>query len=81
MTKIIVARRRIDAGSGTLAPMPTHAVDHVRTRTPAGTLARNTDAVEAVLRRREGEGFRLVSAVPETDNGDLVGVLLLFVRD
>jgi len=61
--------------------MPSHAVDHVRTRTPAGTLARNVPAVEDVLRRREAEGFRLVSAVPEMDDGDLVGVLLLFVRD
>lgn len=61
--------------------MPTHAVEHVRTRTAAGTLARNLDAVEEALRRREAEGFRLVSTVPETDNGDLVGVLLVFVRD
>lgn len=61
--------------------MPEHAVDHVRTRTPAGTLARNVPEVEATLRRREAEGFRLVSAVPETDNGDLVGVLLLFARN
>ncbi len=61
--------------------MPEHAVEHVRTRTPTGTLARNTEAVEAALQRREAEGFRLVSAVPETDNGDLVGVLLLFARN
>lgn len=61
--------------------MPTHAVDHVRTRTPTGTLGRNVPLVEEVLRRREQEGYRLVSAVPDTDNGDLVGVLLLFVRD
>lgn len=61
--------------------MPEHAVEHVRTRTPTGTLARNTGAVEDALRRREAEGFRLVTAVPETDNGDLVGILLLFARD
>ena len=61
--------------------MSTHAVDYVRTRTPSGTLSRNLPAVEEVLRRREEEGFRLVSAIGETDNGDLTGVLLLFVRD
>jgi hypothetical protein len=58
-----------------------HAVDYVRTRTPSGTLSRNVDAVEQALRRREAEGYRLVAAVPETDNGDLTGVLLLFVRE
>jgi hypothetical protein len=57
-----------------------HAVEYVRTRTPNGTLSRNLPAVEEALRRREEEGYRLVSAVPETDNGDLAGVLLLFVR-
>ena len=61
--------------------MPEHAVEHVRTRTPTGTLARNTEAVAAARQRREAEGFRLVSAVPETDNGDLVGILLLFARN
>lgn len=61
--------------------MPEHAVDHVRTRTPAGTLARNVPEVEAVIRRREADGFSLVSAVPETDNGDLVGILLFFCRN
>ncbi len=66
---------------GRLRVMPEHAADHVRTRTPTGTLARNVPLVEDVLRRREAEGFRLVSAVPDTDNGDLVGVLLLFARD
>lgn len=66
---------------GRLRAMPEHAVDHVRTRTPTGTLARNVPLVEDVLRRREAEGFRLVSAVPDTDNGDLVGVLLMFARD
>ena len=53
----------------------------MRTRTPSGTLSRNLPAVAEALRRREEEGFRLVSAVGETDNGDLTGVLLLFVRD
>ena len=57
-----------------------HAVEYVRTRTPSGTLARNLPLVEEALRRREEEGFRLVSAIGETDNGDLAGVLLLFVR-
>ena len=33
------------------------------------------------LRRREADGFRLVSTVPDLHNGDLVGVLLLFVAD
>jgi len=57
-----------------------HAVDYVRTRTPSGTLSRNLPAIEEVLARREAEGYRLVSAVGETDDGDLTGVLLLFVR-
>ena len=57
-----------------------HAVEYVRTRTPSGTLARNVPLVEEALRRREEEGYRLVSAIGETDNGDLAGVLLLFVR-
>lgn len=61
--------------------MPTHAADYVKTRTPSGTLGRNLPAIEEVLRRREQEGYRLVSAVGETDDGDLTGVLLLFVRD
>ena len=61
--------------------MAEHAAEYVRTRTPSGTLSRNLPAVEEALRRREDEGFRLVSAVGETDDGDLTGVLLLFVRD
>ena len=61
--------------------MDEHAVEYVRTRTPAGTLIRNVGAVEEALRRREAEGYRLVSAVGETDDGDLVGVLLLFARE
>jgi hypothetical protein len=61
--------------------MPTHAAEYVKTRTPSGTLGRNLPAVEEALRRREAEGFRLVSAIGETDSGDLTGVLLLFVRD
>ena len=61
--------------------MAEHAVEYVRTRTPSGTLSRNLPAVEEALRRREADGYRLVSAIGETDNGDLTGVLLLFVRD
>ncbi|HEX8123036.1 MAG TPA: hypothetical protein VF549_17430 [Solirubrobacteraceae bacterium] len=61
--------------------MPTHAVEYVRTRTPSGTLGKNLAAVEEALRRREEEGFRLVSAIGESDSGDLTGVLLLFARD
>ena len=57
-----------------------HAVEYVRTRTPSGTLSRNLPAVQEALTRREAEGFRLVSAIGETDNGDLTGILLLFVR-
>lgn len=59
----------------------THAVDYVRTRTPKGTLATNAPLVEQALKRHEADGFRLVSAVPDTDNGDLVGILLLLARD
>ena len=58
-----------------------HAAEYVRTRTPSGTLSRNLPAVEEALRRREDEGYTLVSAIGESDNGDLTGVLLLFVRD
>ncbi len=58
-----------------------HAIEYVRTRTPKGTLATNHPLVAEALRAREADGFRLVSAVPDTDNGDLTGVLLLFVRD
>ena len=60
--------------------MPSHAVEYVRTRTASGTLRRNLPAVEEALRRREEEGFTLVSAVGENDDGDLTGVLLLFAR-
>ena len=58
-----------------------HAIEYVRTRTADGTLKTNAPAVAEALRRREADGFRLVSAVPDTDNGDLTGVLLLLVRD
>lgn len=61
--------------------MPTHAAEYVRTRTPAGTLQTNAGLVEDALRAREAEGFRLVSAVPDTHNGDLMGVLLLLARE
>ena len=60
--------------------MPEHAVEYVRTRNASGTLSRNLPAVEEALRRREEEGYRLVTAVGETDSGDLAAVLLLFVR-
>jgi hypothetical protein len=59
----------------------THAAEYVKTRTPAGTLATNTPLVQEALARRETEGFRLVAAVPDTHNGDTMGVLLLLVRD
>lgn len=58
-----------------------HAAEYVRTRTPEGTLSRNVDLVAEALRRREEAGWRLVSAVPETHNGDTTGVLLLFVAE
>jgi hypothetical protein len=58
-----------------------HAAEYVRTRTPDGTLGRNVNLVEEALRKREEDGWRLVSAVGETHNGDTTGVLLLFVRD
>ena len=61
--------------------MAVHAVEYVRTRTPAGTLGTNAPLVAEALRAREADGFRLVSAVPDTHNGDLMGVLLLLVRD
>ena len=57
----------------------THAVEYVRVRTAAGTLGTNVSLVEEALRRREQEGFRVVSTVPDTHNGDLVGVLLVMV--
>ena len=59
----------------------THATEYVRTRPPAGTLATNAALVQEALERRERDGFRLVAAVPDTHNGDTMGVLLLLVRD
>ncbi len=61
--------------------MTPHAVEYVRVRTSGGTLQRNLPTVEDALRKREEDGWRLVSTVPDTHNGDLVGVLLLFARD
>lgn len=61
--------------------MATHAIEYVRVRTAAGTLGTNAGLVEEALRRREAEGFRVVSTVPDTHNGDLVGVLLVMVSD
>ena len=57
-----------------------HATEYVRVRNAAGTLQTNVPEVEAALRRREEEGYVLVSSVPDTHNGDLVGILLLFVK-
>ncbi|HLM49050.1 MAG TPA: hypothetical protein VK279_00770 [Solirubrobacteraceae bacterium] len=56
-----------------------HVIDYVKVRTTTGTLSRNLPAVEGALRAREADGYRLVSSVPDTQNGDLVGVLLVFV--
>jgi hypothetical protein len=56
-------------------------MDYVRVRTPSGTLQRNLPEVEAALRTREQDGWRLVSTVPDSHEGDLVGILLIFVRD
>jgi hypothetical protein len=61
--------------------MSAHAMDYVRVRTASGTLQRNLPEVEAVLRRREQEGWRLQSSVPDSHEGDLVGILLFFVRE
>ena len=61
--------------------MATHGIEYVRVRTGEGTLARNLPAVEEALQRREADGYRVVSTVPDTHNGDLVGVLLVFARD
>jgi hypothetical protein len=61
--------------------MAAHAVEYVRTRTAKGTLATNHPAVEEALRRREADGYRLVSALADTDHGDVTGILLLLVRD
>ena len=60
--------------------MAKHAIEYVRVRTPGGTLARNLPAVEEALQRREEEGYRVVSTVPDTHNGDLVGILLVMVE-
>ena len=60
--------------------MTAHAMEYVKVRNAAGTLQTNLPEVEAALRRREGDGWRLVSSVPETHNGDLVAILLLFAR-
>ena len=61
--------------------MTAHAMDYVRVRTPTGTLQRNLPAVETVVRAREQDGWRLQSTVPDSHDGDLVGILLFFVRD
>jgi hypothetical protein len=61
--------------------MTAHAMDYVRVRTASGTLQRNLPEVEAVLRRREQEGWRLQSSVADSHEGDLVGILLFFVRE
>jgi hypothetical protein len=58
-----------------------HATEYVRVRTAAGTLQTNRPEVDAALRRAEEDGLRLVSSIPDTHNGDLVGILLLFVKD
>ena len=60
--------------------MSEHAIEYVRVRTRDGTLQSNVGAVEDAVRRREAEGFTVVSTVPDTHNGDLVGVLLVFTR-
>ena len=57
-----------------------HAIEYVRVRNAAGTLQRNVPEVATALARREAEGFRLMSTVPDTQNGDLVGILLFFGR-
>lgn len=57
-----------------------HAIEYVRVRNATGTLQRNIPEVGAALARREAEGFHLTSTVPDTQNGDLVGILLLFGR-
>lgn len=61
--------------------MATHAIEYVRVRNAAGTLQTNVPAVEEALRRLEADGYRLVSTVPDTHNGDLVGVLLVMLSD
>jgi hypothetical protein len=59
-------------------PMDAHALEYVRVRTAAGTLQTNMPLVEAAVARWDADGYRLVSTVPDTHNGDLVGILLLF---
>ena len=61
--------------------MATHAIEYVRVRNAAGTLQTNVPAVEEALRRHEAAGYRVVSTVPDTHNGDLVGVLLVMLSD
>ena len=61
--------------------MATHAIEYVRVRTAAGTLQTNAGLVEEAVRRQEADGFRVVSTVPDTHNGDLVGVLLVLLKD
>ena len=58
--------------------MTAHAMEYVRVRNAGGTLQRNLPEVEGALERREAEGFVLTATVPDTQNGDLVGILLLF---
>lgn len=60
--------------------MDAHVIEYVRVRTAAGTLQTNAGLVGEALARREADGLRLVSTLPDTHNGDLVGVLLFFVR-
>jgi hypothetical protein len=60
--------------------MTAHAIEYVRVRNAGGTLQRNLPEVGGALARREAEGFALTSTVPDTQNGDLVGILLLFAR-
>ena len=60
--------------------MATHATEYVKVRNAAGTLQTNLPEVDAALRRREADGWTLVSAVPDTQNGDLVAILLVFAQ-
>lgn len=59
--------------------MDAHAVEYVKVRNAKGTLQTNLPEVEAALRRREAEGYRLVSAVPESQEGDLTAIVLFFL--
>lgn len=56
-------------------------MEYVRVRTAAGTLQTNLPLVEAAVTRHGEEGRRLAGTVPDTHNGDLVGILLMFVQD